>query len=184
MWFQITRFTLSSRDSVVSFWIMDHLSYIFQTARKHLLRCLWSEQTLVAVTYAAVWRLQGCPCCARPKQIDLPLYSSVSLSVCLSVTTRPNGIRLKGCISCLVNVTVNGTLQEQTWGVEGNEFLEMSSLEGSIIHEAALVTDTPVKRLSLSPGLGTKQNPNFDTTRFKNPVKLSTFQHLSCLQYV
>lgn len=81
-------------------------------------------------------------------------------------------------------MTVNGTLQEQTWGVEGNEFLEMSSLEGSIIHEAALVSDTPVKRLSLSPGLGTKQNPNFDTTRFKNPVKLSTFQHLSCLQYV
>lgn len=32
----------------------------------------------------------------RPKQLDLPVYSSVSLSVCI----RPDGIRLKGCISC------------------------------------------------------------------------------------
>lgn len=60
---------------------------------------------------------------------------------------------------------VNGTLQEQTcgWGWVGDEFLEMSSLDESIIHEAALVTDTPVKRLSLSPGLGGETKPRIGT---------------------
>lgn len=44
--------------------------------------------------------------CVRPKHLVLPLYSSISLSVCL--TARPVGI--------IVTVIVNATPQEQTQG--------------------------------------------------------------------
>lgn len=85
----------------------------------------------------------GCQCCVRRKQLDLPQYSSVGLSV----TIRPDGIRLKGCISCLCYCD-GKRYKNKPRGVEMGE--QMSFRNGSIIHEAPLVTNVPIKCLSPS----------------------------------
>lgn len=116
----------------------------------------------------------GCRGCVRPKQLDLPLYSSC-LSICLSVTIRSAGIRLKGRISCLLLYCDGEGLlcESKPRGVEMGE--QMSSLNGSIIHEAALVTNAPIKRLTLSYMLWIRRAQNVDAIRCKIPQDILNF---------
>lgn len=63
-------------------------------------------------------------------------------------------------------------------GVEMGE--QMSSLNGSIIYEAALVTNVPIKRLSLYV-LWIRQAQNFDVIWRKTAQNISNFPTPQCL---